>query len=145
MSVTTTANAQTYAGLRILQDYDLHHSEELAHSNVPVEPNPHPAPEGTGEPVEGWETEWRRIPPHRPINHDLDFEFRNTFTNNAERFFLFNMFGGIQLTSVRWQTDIVRTKLIFSTGFEQDVEINRWQGKRQVLQVADWWRVVMGK
>jgi len=100
MSVTTTQNPVVYSISRTLADYDLLHSEQQIDGSQPVaDPNPHPAPFTESNP-EGWETEYRRVPAYRPINYDLDFTSRNTTTNNIERFFLINMFGGIRLVEV---------------------------------------------
>lgn len=88
-----------------MTDYDLHHSETQEEeqeeaSAVPAEPNERPIPEGTDENPAGWTEGWRRIPAYRPIDRELDFAYRNVYSNNIERFFLFNMFGGIQVVTV---------------------------------------------
>ncbi|KAG8624545.1 hypothetical protein KVT40_007612 [Elsinoe batatas] len=97
MSVTTTQNPATYNIVRTLADYDLHHSEPVEGSAQGIAPpNQHPIRPSEVAP-ENWETEYRRVPPHQPINRELDFEFRNTTLNGVETFFLYNMFTGIQM------------------------------------------------
>ncbi|KAH9842198.1 hypothetical protein Tdes44962_MAKER01576 [Teratosphaeria destructans] len=100
MSVTTTQNPRTYATIRVLADYDLHHSRtnELDRQ-VSAEPNAPPAPPPLRDVSVAWETGFRRVPPHRPINHDLDFESRNAYNNDMERFVLYNLFHGILVVS----------------------------------------------
>lgn len=97
MSVTLTENRTTYSFSRTLADYDLQHSGE---DDVPEEPNPRPTPQGSGSNPSDWEDNYRRVPDYRPIDHDLDFDFRNTTNNNIERAFLWNMFNGILIVSV---------------------------------------------
>ncbi|KAF2768447.1 hypothetical protein EJ03DRAFT_274177 [Teratosphaeria nubilosa] len=100
MSVTTTQNPRTYATIRLLADYDLHHSRaDERDSQVSAEPNAHPAPPPTPDVSVPWETEFRRIPPHRPMNRDRDFESRNAYNNNIERVMLYNLFHGILVVS----------------------------------------------
>lgn len=97
MSVTTTQNPTVYTIARTLADYELHHSQadQIAH-DVSLNPRPElPSVER-----DDWETGYRRISPHRPIDYTLDFQSRNTTLNNIERFFLFNMFGGIMIVEV---------------------------------------------
>ena len=111
MSVTLTENRTTYSFARTLADYDLQHSGDEDVSEVP---NPRPAPEGTGRNPEEWEDNFRRVPDYRPIDPDLDFEFRNTTTNGIERAFLWNMFHGIVLVSVRLLDDESRWHRLMS-------------------------------
>ncbi|MCJ1445192.1 MAG: hypothetical protein MMC23_005697 [Stictis urceolatum] len=99
MSVTTTQNTCTYSIVRTLADYELHHSaEEDPDQAYDPEANRHPTP--SSQPAEnprGWETEFRRVPQFRATNYDLEFESRNKYQNNIERFFIINMFGGIMM------------------------------------------------
>ena len=99
MSVTTTQNPQTYSIARTLADYNLHHSE-LDSEEHDATLNHRPTAT-TASVVDSWETEYRRVPQPRPIDRELDFDSRNTTLNNIERFFLFNMFGGILIVQVR--------------------------------------------
>lgn len=101
MSVTLTENRVTYSFARTLADYDLRHSDDLDCEAVLEEPNARPKPEETGQNPSDWEENFRRVPEYRPIDHTLDFAYRNTYSNNIERVFLWNMFTGIRLVSVR--------------------------------------------
>lgn len=99
MSVTLTENRTTYNFARTLADYDLHHSDEF--DDVSEEPNPRIAPEGTGQNPSDWEDNYRRVPEYRPIDHTIDFAYRSTYQNGFEQAFLWNMFTGIRLVSVK--------------------------------------------
>ncbi|PNS17295.1 hypothetical protein CAC42_6978 [Sphaceloma murrayae] len=97
MSVTTTQNAATYNIVRTLADYNIQSTEPTEGSPQGISaPNEHPAPPSDVQP-ENWETSYRRVPAHRPINTELDFQHRNTTLNGVETFFLYNMFTGIQM------------------------------------------------
>lgn len=100
MSVTVTENRTTYSFARTLADYDVHHSEEIEDASQYVDHRPEP--EGTGQNPPDWEDNYRRVPQYRPIDHELDIQFRSTYTNNIERAFLWNMFTGIRLVSVNY-------------------------------------------
>jgi len=101
MSVTVTQNPATYTIARTLADYDVHHSEPPADPSHPVE-EPNPRSDGlSGENnPEGWESEYRGVPAYRPTDTTLDFDSRNTPLNRVEGFFVWNMFGGIQMVHV---------------------------------------------
>ena len=111
MSVTTTTNARILTTANYLADYDLHHSQpsDSASSPAPA-PNQHTDSSSlsAGNPgssasqsnssasqsnPEGWETQWNRVPAHRPVQNQLD-EQRNTYTSEIERNFVRVMFGG---------------------------------------------------
>ncbi|GAM87651.1 hypothetical protein ANO11243_056780 [Dothideomycetidae sp. 11243] len=97
MSVTTSQNPITYSIQRTLADYDLHHSTPSSDDDV-FDPslNTHPQPASTIQAFgPQWETQYRRVPPHAPVNTGLDIASRSITLNNAERFFIFNMFNGI--------------------------------------------------
>ncbi|KAL1305026.1 hypothetical protein AAFC00_003925 [Neodothiora populina] len=98
MSVTVTENQTTYAFARTLADYDIHHSAEVEDATHDL--NPRAAPTGTGNNPETWESGYRRVPDHRPIDYDLDVQYRSVYQNNIERAFLWNMFNGIRVVSV---------------------------------------------
>lgn len=95
MSVTTTTNARILTTANYLADYDLHHSQpsDFASSPAPA-PNSHhnDSSPSTGNPPD-WETQWNRVPAHRPVQNQLD-EQRNTYTSEIERNFVRVMFGG---------------------------------------------------
>ena len=115
--MTTTENPATYSIYRTLADYDLHHSGEVAGGRVDTTLNRHPAPQVHEQPRSGWETEYRRVPPYRPANPELDFSLRNQYNNGAEYFFISNMFGGIAWVEVRKNeefSDMVRWLTTYS-------------------------------
>lgn len=99
MSVTLTENRTVYSLGRTLADYDLQHSGE--ENDVSEAPNARPAPQGAGDNPADWTEDYRRVPDYRPIDHTLDFAYRDTTQNGIERAFIWNMFSGIVLTSVR--------------------------------------------
>ncbi|KAI4716057.1 hypothetical protein E4T48_07737 [Aureobasidium sp. EXF-10727] len=99
MSVTLTENRTVYSLGRTLADYDLQHSGE--ENDVSEAPNSRPVPQGAGNNPADWEDTFRRVPDYRPVDHNLDFAYRNTTQNGIERAFIWNMFNGIVLTSVR--------------------------------------------
>ncbi|KAJ5786280.1 uncharacterized protein N7503_011492 [Penicillium pulvis] len=71
MSTTTT---QTRASVPLLADYELHHSG----SQVNEPPASSPSQQIS------WPAHYRRIPPHRPINYNLDYDERPAGSNPAE-------------------------------------------------------------
>ena len=98
MSVTLTENRTVYSLGRTLADYDLQHSGE--ENDVSEAPNARPAPQGAGDNPADWVDNYRRVPDYRPVDHTLDFAYRDTTQNGIERAFIWNMFSGIVLTSV---------------------------------------------
>jgi len=101
MSITVTQNQAVYNLTQTLEQYNLHHSGDPEELEQPIEPPNERADLSSGESnPPGWETEYRGVPAHRPIDRTLDFEYRNTTQNNIERFFIANMFRGIQMVSV---------------------------------------------
>ncbi|KAF2728096.1 hypothetical protein EJ04DRAFT_581587 [Polyplosphaeria fusca] len=99
MSVTTTANPQTYNIRAVLADYDLHHSEE---AQPDTSLNAHPAPSSSQNPVY-WPSDHRRIPPYRPVNRHLDQTQRRVYQNGVEQVFVGIMFTGVYIEStVAW-------------------------------------------
>lgn len=104
-TTTTTQTVPTYSMGRTLADYDLHHSE-------PAAPEPRQAGEedqdGSTEKHSNppdWETEYRRVPPHRPVNRNLDIASRSITLNGVETFFVYNMFHGIRIVEVSFFSD----------------------------------------
>ena len=98
MSVTTTANPVTGSVLQVLTDYDIHHS------GSPEEPRAAPptnaaAPTNAQNPPD-WDTEHRAVPPHRPINRELDYEERPGGLNVPEQIFIFTMLNGVGINAV---------------------------------------------
>ena len=103
MSVTTTQNPRTYGIVRTLADYELHHSKEEEEQSVNEVNTQPPSSEHAQRPLGSspvWETQYRRVPPYRPVDPELDFDSRNITLNRVETFFIFNMFGGISMVEV---------------------------------------------
>ncbi|KAJ9604712.1 hypothetical protein H2200_010826 [Cladophialophora chaetospira] len=96
MSVTTTANPVTATVLQALTDYDIHHSGNPENPRTPEAPNPHSDLSATVENPPNWDTEHRRVPPHRPIQ-DLRGPERPNGVNPIEVAFIANMFLGVRL------------------------------------------------
>ncbi|OAG05559.1 uncharacterized protein CC84DRAFT_1145034 [Paraphaeosphaeria sporulosa] len=99
MSVTTTANAQTYNLRAVLADYDLHHTPETDPLDTTLNVHPSPnSPLSHSNPAD-WPTNERRVPPYRPINTELDQTQRRVYQNGVERAFVAVMFSGVFLES----------------------------------------------
>jgi hypothetical protein len=98
-TTTTTQAVPRYSIARTLADYDLHHSTpEKPQAEGEAEQSASAAPE-TGNPPT-WETEYRRVPPHRPVNTQIDVASRSITLNGIETFFVYNMFNGIRIVEV---------------------------------------------
>ncbi|KAF9892288.1 hypothetical protein FE257_002065 [Aspergillus nanangensis] len=88
MMATTTTLAET------LQDY---HIQLTGADPIPVQiqtrasPSPNPP---------DWPTNYRRVPPHRPINRHLDLTQRPNGSNTAEYIFVNVMLNGVRLNSL---------------------------------------------
>lgn len=98
MSVTVTDNARITQARHYLADYELHHSQPADHEARPAPP-PNELGEVTTPGPQEWETEWRRVPPWRPVRNQLD-EQRNTTQNGIERGFIRVMFSGVYMMAV---------------------------------------------
>ncbi|KAF1352586.1 hypothetical protein BDV97DRAFT_150347 [Delphinella strobiligena] len=99
MSVTVTENRATYSFARTLADYDIHHTAGAEYE--PQELNERPDPRGTGHNPPDWPDDYRHVPPYRPIDHEIDHAYRNTYTNGIEHTFIWNMMRGIQIAANR--------------------------------------------
>jgi hypothetical protein len=102
-TTTTTQTVPRYSIARTLADYDLHHSTPAAEKEGAGEGDESAqldrnAEQGNNPP--GWETEYRRVPPHRPVNRELDVASRSVTLNGVETFFVYNMFNGIRIVEV---------------------------------------------
>ncbi|PVI04316.1 hypothetical protein DM02DRAFT_669140 [Periconia macrospinosa] len=93
MSVTTTANPQTYNLRAVLADYDLHHTPEST-PRLDTSLNPHPSSSQTSNPT-NWPTAARRIPDYRPVNRNLVQSERRVYQNGVEQAFVGVMFTGV--------------------------------------------------
>ncbi|KAF2446289.1 hypothetical protein P171DRAFT_512098 [Karstenula rhodostoma CBS 690.94] len=99
MSVTTTANAQTYNLRAVLTDYDLHHTPATDPLDTTLIAHPAPnSPSSRSNPAH-WPTDERRVPPYRPVNTALDQTQRRVYQNGVERAFVTVMFTGVYLQS----------------------------------------------
>ncbi|EED24418.1 conserved hypothetical protein [Talaromyces stipitatus ATCC 10500] len=104
MSRTSTllSSTETLARLRVvgyLSDYDIHHSStsHIPNSEI-IDELPSPplqSPDLNRESPE-WPNHYRRIPPYRPVNHDLDQGQRRVYTSGPERAFIAIMFLGVR-------------------------------------------------
>jgi hypothetical protein len=95
---------------RTLRDYELHLTGD---SQPPESLTPVPAsarislaaatrdhPFAEHDPV-NWPSNFRGVPPYRPINRNLDISQRPAGGNGVESFFLMIMFCGVILNAVR--------------------------------------------
>lgn len=110
MSQTTlTSTAASQARLRVVgypSDYEVHHSDspsspllndnETRNEMQPISQQP---TDVNGEGPE-WSNHYRRIPPYRPINRNLNQEERRVYINGAERAFIAVMFLGVRNNAV---------------------------------------------
>lgn len=101
MSVTTTANPVAQSVLRILADYELTHSGDNESTDGEVKPPNHRSQEAetSTENPDSWPTEYSGIPPHRPINYNLDHESRPWGSNGVETVFVVMMLNGVGLVA----------------------------------------------
>jgi hypothetical protein len=96
MSVTTTDNPATTQLQHILQDYEIRLTG--AGNGAPAAPNPTSAIHVENPP--GWPQNYRRVPPYRPIDYNLDQEMRPGGGNPIDRVFIFTMLHGVWLNAV---------------------------------------------
>ncbi|RMD44988.1 hypothetical protein DV735_g75, partial [Chaetothyriales sp. CBS 134920] len=94
MSLTTTTQQTTASRstLHLLADYELHHSGDETTEEEPLPKTP-----ALTENPRWWPTDHRRIPPHRPINRDLDRSLRPAGRSPVEAWFIFTMLGGVNV------------------------------------------------
>ncbi|KAJ6186179.1 hypothetical protein N7519_007480 [Penicillium mononematosum] len=103
-STTATATSIRTARLRVQgypADYDVYESNVAAWSSpsqqVVIEAA---AGETRAHNPPGWPDDYRRIPPHRPINRHLDQSQRRVYTSLGERAFLTVMFTGLEMNVI---------------------------------------------
>jgi hypothetical protein len=96
MSVTTTANPRTYEVQAVLADYDLHHSGAADDGDAVQNTN---QPSQQSNPSD-WPTDYRRVPPYRPVNMELDQDERRVYNAFIERAFVAILFTGVVAQSV---------------------------------------------
>jgi hypothetical protein len=102
MSVTTTANTQTYTLHAVLADYDLHHSGDGI-EDTSLNAHPPVQPTDSQHNPSWWPTDNRGVPAYRPINTELDQSQRRVYRSSVERVFVSVMFTGVLIESVRNQ------------------------------------------
>ncbi|KAK0613363.1 hypothetical protein B0T14DRAFT_526085 [Immersiella caudata] len=92
MATTTTTLQQEH-----LRDYTI----RLTGGSEAATPEPSPveAPQPRVENPPGWETEYREVPPYRPVNRQLDHGTRPWGSNSVETVFVYNLFQGVWLKS----------------------------------------------
>ncbi|KAJ5953654.1 hypothetical protein N7454_000550 [Penicillium verhagenii] len=90
MSVTATSTATS---LSVLADYELHHSGERSTSDSTPTPSVN-----TPQPAD-WPTHHRRMPAHRPVNRNLDYNERTAGTSAGEFVFIQVMLHGVWLNA----------------------------------------------
>ncbi|KAJ5819417.1 hypothetical protein N7474_005008 [Penicillium riverlandense] len=94
MSETVTESSPALTVTQILTDYEIHHS------TLRPEPSDRNRAHDTSSPApNNWPSEHRRIPPHRPINTNLDYSERGA-RNTAEAVFAFMMLNGCHINAV---------------------------------------------
>ena len=97
MSVTLTDNANTIQLQHVLQDYEIRLTG--AENGVPAASVPRAAIRVENPP--DWPQNYRRVPPYRPVDTNLDREQRPDGTSPIERVFIFTMLHGVWLNAVR--------------------------------------------
>ena len=101
MSLTTTTNPATVAAVQVLQDYNLHHSGTPENPQTAPPPNDRNAEEETSDVNPSWwPTDHNRVPPHRPINHNLDRDQRPGGLDPVEQMFIFTLLHGVGINAV---------------------------------------------
>lgn len=106
---TLTSTTESQTRLRVVgypSDYEVHHSNTSPSSpsldNETQDELPSTSQQPTHVDREGpeWANHYRRIPPYRPINHDLNQGERRVYINGAERAFITMMFLGVRNNAV---------------------------------------------
>jgi hypothetical protein len=105
-TATLTSTTESQARLRVVgypSDYEVHHSN----TSPSLDNETHDEPQSTSQqPVnvnsEGpeWANHYRRIPPYRPVNRNLNQGERRVYINGAERAFITMMFLGVRNNAV---------------------------------------------
>lgn len=112
---TLTSTTETNARLRVVgypSDYDLHHSNNspspLSNDNETQNElsstSQRPAEVNSEGPE--WPDHYRRIPPYRPVNRNLEQGERRVYTSGAERAFITMMFIGVRNNAVCLSTPL---------------------------------------
>ncbi|RAK97978.1 uncharacterized protein BO80DRAFT_467423 [Aspergillus ibericus CBS 121593] len=95
MSTTTTTTTTHTSTLSILSDYEIHHtgSETQPQPQAPSTSTP-----AVSQPVD-WPSNYRRVPPYRPANRNLDYDERAAGASPAEYVFIQSMLHGVWLNA----------------------------------------------
>lgn len=146
MSVTTT-NPVSSTVLQALTDYDIHHTGDPEHPRTPDPPNPQRRSSSSENP-ETWDSDHRRVPPYRPINHELRGPERPNGVNAIEVGFIFTMFLGVRTIAVslrfrQWLTASLAALLMSVTASGQNMEEYWREAERSLFCLQDWRRVVI--
>ncbi|KAK3325682.1 hypothetical protein B0H66DRAFT_599832 [Apodospora peruviana] len=104
-----TATTRTNSYHSHLDDYTIHLTGSSSSSGPstrqqqsPLLPGEHQESPATANPG-WWQTEYRQVPPYRPINMNLDRASRPWGSNRVESLFVFTMFQGVWLKStIAW-------------------------------------------
>lgn len=106
---TLTFTNESQARLRVVgypSDYEVHHSDSSPSfpslDNETQDELPFTSQQMTDVNSEGpdWANHYRRIPPYRPVNRNLDQGQRRVYQNGAERAFITIMFLGVRNNAV---------------------------------------------
>ena len=98
MSVTTTANPVTLSLQQTLGDYEVHVTGDSQEARPVASQNSRQSNTVANPP--SWPRNYHRVPPHRPVNRDLDWSQRPLGANPGEKLFLNVMFTGVSSNAV---------------------------------------------
>ncbi len=98
MSVTTTANPITLSLQQTLGDYEVHVTGDSQETRPVASQNSRRSNAVANPP--SWPRNYHRVPPHRPVNRDLDWSERPLGANPGEKLFLNVMFTGVSSNAV---------------------------------------------
>ncbi|KAE8453261.1 hypothetical protein EG329_011328 [Mollisiaceae sp. DMI_Dod_QoI] len=99
MSVTTTANPITLSLQQTLGDYEVHVTGDQRDPRQIAAPNASSRRVPLIETPHWWPRNYHRIPPHRPVNRNLDWSQRPLGASAGEKLFLNVMFSGVSLNA----------------------------------------------
>lgn len=134
---TETTAARTVTATTIddtLKDYTLHFSAATPRSAISSHAGQQTDATSSSDPnPDYWPTQYRRIPPYRPINRNLDLAERPNGSNRAEWLFVQVMMNGVRLQSVS-------LSLVHILRSSAELE-PRVQGARSRMG-GNWWHLV---
>jgi hypothetical protein len=98
---TSRVQSQTLSNISLLADYQIHHSDGLS-ADAGYQGQSQTTEQNSGQSnPESWESGYRRVPNHRPVNRELDYNERPAGINTAEYCFIQTMLQGVRLMAVR--------------------------------------------